>query len=102
MFNHVVPNPPPSAPYAPSDVEATYYYYGLPSKPRLVARSSCDVWMRPTGAEAYLVPKGLTPLGAHRLNEVWEGTVGPAMDRYLQEKQVRCTSMTPLRIGTAG
>ncbi|KAI0720063.1 hypothetical protein C8T65DRAFT_826687 [Cerioporus squamosus] len=101
-FNHDVPGPPPNAPYVPSDVEARCYYYGLPSKPRLIARSSCDVWMKPTGAEAYLVTKELTPLGTHHLKEVWEETVGSTMDRYLQEKEVQCTSMTPLRIGTAG
>lgn len=102
MFDHDVLNPTATAPYAPSDVEAGSYYYGLRSTPRSVARSSCDVWMRPTGLEAYSIPKELTPLGTHRLNEAWEATIGPAMDCYLQEKQVRCNSMTPLRIGTVG
>lgn len=81
-----VPDPPSDAPYVPSDVEKANYYYGLPSKPRLIARSSSNVWMKPTGPEAYLVPKELTPLGPHRLNAVWEQTVGPAMDRYPGER----------------
>ncbi|KAI9460941.1 hypothetical protein BJY52DRAFT_1117551 [Lactarius psammicola] len=102
LLNHSVPNPPTNAPYIPSDVEATNYYYGLPSKPRFIARSSPDVWMKPTGAEAYLEPKELTPLGTHLLNAVWEKTVGPAMDLYLQGKGVQNTSMNPLRIGIAG
>lgn len=102
LTNHVVPDLPPNNPYVPSDVESQYYYYGLPSLPRLVARSSCDVWMRPTGAEAYLSPKELEPLGTHLLQGVWEDTVGPAMESYMQEKGVQCTSMTPLRVVVAG
>ncbi|KAI0365795.1 hypothetical protein BV20DRAFT_713566 [Pilatotrama ljubarskyi] len=92
----------PPAPYCPSDIEATHYYHGLPSKPRLVARSSCDVWRRPTGPEAYLDSKELSPLGSHPLCGLWEKTIGPAMDEYLQEAGVRCTSMIPLRIGVVG
>jgi hypothetical protein len=102
LLNHNVPNPPTKALYIPSGDEATSYYYGLPSKPRLIARSSPDVWMKPTGAEAYLEPKELTPLGTHLLNAVWETTVGPAMDLYFQRKGVQNNSMNPLRIGIAG
>jgi len=102
MASHAVPDPPTNAPYIPSEVEAKHYFYGLPSKPRLIARSNADVWMRPTGPEAYLEPKELTPLGIHRLNGVWEDIVGPAMDTYLLEKQVQCSIMNPLRIGIAG
>ncbi|OJA10214.1 hypothetical protein AZE42_05511 [Rhizopogon vesiculosus] len=102
LINHAVPDPPANAPYIPSEVEAKHYLYGLPSKARFIARSSLDVWMKPTGAEAYLDPKELTPLGTHRLNEVWEHTVGPVMDGYLLEKQVQCKILHPLRIGIAG
>ncbi|KAH8119864.1 hypothetical protein DFH11DRAFT_1556979 [Phellopilus nigrolimitatus] len=98
MASHVVPDPAPNAPYIPSVVEAANYYYGFPSKPRLVARSSCDVWMRPTGPEAYLVPKGLMPLGSHSLATVWEDMIGPALSRCLDEKEVKWLTMTPARI----
>lgn len=98
----ILPNPPTNGPYVPSDVEARNYYHGLPSKPHFIARSSPDVWTKPSGPEPYLEPKELTPLGRHLLNEVWEKTFGPAMDRYLQEKGVQSTSMNPLRIGKAG
>jgi len=102
LTNHAVPDPPIDAPYVPSEVEATHYLYGFPSKPRLIARSNPDVWTKPTGAEAYLEPKELTPLGMHRLDGVWEDTVGPAMDHYLLEKKVQCSILNPLRIGIAG
>ncbi|TFY52100.1 hypothetical protein EVJ58_g10202 [Rhodofomes roseus] len=98
MTNHVVPDSAPNAPYIPSVVEAANYYYGFPSKPRLVARSSCDVWMRPTGPEAYLVPKGLMPLGSHSLATAWEDIVSPALSRCLDEKGVNFLTMTPARI----
>ncbi|KAH9072395.1 hypothetical protein EDB83DRAFT_2195902, partial [Lactarius deliciosus] len=54
-------------PYPPSSVEAKYFYYGIPSQPRLVARSSADIWLVPTGPEAYLDPKESSPLGSHPL-----------------------------------
>lgn len=98
----VKPTNPPPSPYIPCNLEARNYYYGLLSKPRLIARSNPDVWVKPAGPEAYLIPKELIPLGNHPLNALWEETVGPAMDRYFQEKGVQTTSMNPLRIGIAG
>ncbi|KAF7795267.1 hypothetical protein EIP86_006420, partial [Pleurotus ostreatoroseus] len=90
-----------NTPYVPSALEAKRYYYRLPSKPRLIARSSCDVWTKPTGLEAYFRPKSLTPLGPHLLNDVWEDNVGPAMAQYMLQQGVQWTTMTPLRIGIA-
>ena len=43
--------------HVPCEVEAKHYLYGFPSKPSLPARSNPDVWMKPTGMEAYLKPK---------------------------------------------
>ncbi|CAE7152576.1 unnamed protein product [Rhizoctonia solani] len=96
------PDPPANAPYVPSAVEAELYLYGLYSMPRLIARSSSDVWIKPTGLRANFERKELRPLRAQRLDEVWEDTVAPAMDRYLVDKQVQWTSMEPLRIGIEG
>ena len=59
--------------------------------------------MKPTGPEAYLDLKELTPLGVRQFNsEVWEGIVGPDLDQYLLGKQVQCTLLHPVRIGFAG
>jgi hypothetical protein len=101
MSYHVVPTTN-TGPYVPSDVERKYYFYGLPTMSPLVARSGSDVWMPPTGPEAYLDPKELAPLGKHRLDAVFDDIVGPAMVSYLQNKQVQCNSIHPLRIGFAG
>lgn len=59
---------PVPAPYVPSELEARNYYYGLESRPRLIARSSPNVWKKPTGPEAFMEPKELTPLGMHPLD----------------------------------
>ncbi|KAI0645939.1 hypothetical protein C8Q79DRAFT_910490 [Trametes meyenii] len=99
LAHHVVPDPPTAAPYLPSPVETKYYLYGLPSEARMIARSSADVWMPPTGAEAYLKPKELAILGAHSLNGVWDDVVGPAMEAYLADQQVQCSIMHPVRLG---
>ena len=98
---HATPNIP-TAPYPPSLAEAQNFYYGLPSRPRLVARSSTYIWVEPTGADAYLVPKEASPLGFHPLREIWEATVGPAMVDYLDGKGVKFTSLDPVRMGQTG
>ena len=92
----------PTTPYPPSPVEAQYYYYGIPSQPRLVARSSSDLWVEPTGAAAYLNAKEASPLGIHPLREIWEAAVGPAIIGYLDTHGVKYTSLDPVRMGHAG
>ncbi|KAI0650487.1 hypothetical protein C8Q79DRAFT_388852 [Trametes meyenii] len=65
----------------------------------MIARSSADVWMPPTGAEAYLKPKELAILGAHSLNGVWEDIVGPAMEAYLADQQASTTTPSSAKSG---
>ena len=102
LATHNAPDEP-TAPRPPSAVEAKCYYYGLPSNPRLIARSSFDSWVKPRGPEAYLIPKELAPLGfGHPLGRVWESTVGPEIIRYLHSVDVKFSSLDVLRIGYAG
>ncbi|KAF8580289.1 hypothetical protein K439DRAFT_1637167 [Ramaria rubella] len=89
----------PTAPYPPSPSEVKYFYYGIPSQPRLVARSSANVWVKPTGLEADFRPKEFGPIGSHPLREIWEATVGPAMIDYLDSKGVKWTGLDPVRMG---
>ena len=100
-MGHTVPDAA-TAPYPPSPVEAQHYYYGIPSNPRLVARSSTNIWVEPRSAEAYLVPKEASPLGFHPLQDIWEATVGPAVVSYLDAEGVKCTSLDPVRMGYTG
>ncbi|THH15856.1 hypothetical protein EW146_g4700 [Bondarzewia mesenterica] len=102
MSDYTIPAAVPTAPYPPSPVESQYFYYGIPSHPRLVARSSFNVWVKPTGPEAYLLPKESTPIGLHPLREIWETTVGPDMVGYLDSKGVKWTSLDPVHMGYAG
>ena len=91
------------APYPPTLEEAKFFYYGLPSQPRLVARSSTFIYVEPTGPEAYHEPKEISPFNSsHPLRTIWEATVGRAMVAYLDTKRVKWTSLDPVRIGYIG
>ena len=91
-----------TVPRVPSPEEAEQRYYGTPSKPHFVARSSVDTWLQPTGLEAYLEPVELRPVGAHPLCSVWEGIIDVAMDAYLVGQGVQYTSLDPVRLGKVG
>ena len=60
-------HPPQSSsstfPSPPSGMEAKFYYAGLPSAPRLVARTGTTSWEASTGPEAYREVKELRPVG---------------------------------------
>jgi hypothetical protein len=58
----------------PSEMEAKFYYAGLPSGPALVARTGTP-WKAPTGPEAYRRIRELRAVGNHALTEVWEGNL---------------------------
>jgi len=85
-----------------SDIEAKHYYYGLYSKPVLVARSGNDAWEQPTGPEAYLRPKELRTVGNHNLKRVWEEELAFQIHDILQRNGVQWTSTDVARIGYIG
>ncbi|KAG8883893.1 hypothetical protein FRB98_002745 [Tulasnella sp. 332] len=99
MSGHYVPNPPTDQPYVPSPVERKCFLFGLDSEAEMIARSNSAPWMEPTGPEAYLEPKELSPLGDHPLDGVWEDQAGPAMADYLSARQVQWTLLHPVRLG---
>jgi len=82
-----------------SDIEAKHYYYGLYSKPVLIARTGNNAWEEPTGPEAYLLPKELRTVGNHPLQEVWEDELSDRMHKILEREGVRWTSTDVARIG---
>ncbi|QRV93321.1 hypothetical protein RhiJN_21339 [Ceratobasidium sp. AG-Ba] len=92
----------PNTPGIPSSLESISYYYGLPSKPALVARSSTELWVEPRGPEAYLTAKELKPVGPHALDAIWESVVASAIEAYLTSQEVAFTSVDPARIGYVG
>jgi WD40 repeat protein len=46
MVSETIPIAPASTPYQPGEEERNFYYFGLPSGPKLVARSSGFKWQR--------------------------------------------------------
>ncbi|RPA93384.1 hypothetical protein L873DRAFT_1815937 [Choiromyces venosus 120613-1] len=91
-----------SLPHPISDVEAKHYYYGLYSKPVLIARTGNDTWERPTGPEAYFQPKELRTVGNHPLKAVWEDNLAFRIHDILECKGVEWTSTDVARIGFVG
>ncbi|KAF5642329.1 hypothetical protein F52700_3177 [Fusarium sp. NRRL 52700] len=66
-----------STPIAPGPDEISHYYYGLPSRPRLVARTNhADVWKNIKGVE-YAQTKVLGNVGSHPITILWNDSSGP-------------------------
>ncbi|RDB24643.1 hypothetical protein Hypma_008248 [Hypsizygus marmoreus] len=76
--------------------EATFYYSGLCSSPRLVYRTGTTPWTKPTGPEAYRELKELRPVFDHKLNTVWRD-LGPKVCQLLDSQGVIWTSIDVVR-----
>ena len=86
------PSPPPPV----SELEATQYYWGLPSKPRLIARTG-EPWDPPSGPRA----KELRSALRHKLFDVWEDSLALKVHKILDQNQVNWSSTDIIRIGYA-
>ena len=87
-----------SPPAHPSDQEANLYYYGLPSRPVLVARTGSP-WDAPTSPDQYPRPKQLRIVGRHEISDVWEDNLALKIHAVLEEKEVDWSSTDVIRIG---
>jgi hypothetical protein len=92
-----------------SAAEQMAYYYGLLSRPILVARSNSDsvVWEGPTGPYEYANPvelprAELRVVGRHPICEVWEDDLSREVLVHLDRDGVRWTSLDVVRIGKVG
>lgn len=84
-----------------SDSEAKLYYYGLPSKPILVARTGTTPWHPPLEGELPKISKGLHPAGRGmaQLQEAFgEGLFDKVAD-IMKSMDVQWTSVDIVRIG---
>ncbi|KAF8959249.1 hypothetical protein BDZ97DRAFT_1761585 [Flammula alnicola] len=90
-----------SPPHSVSQLEARFYYAGLPSSPLLVYRTGITPWKRPTGPEAYRELKELKPVFNHEIVNVW-GVLGPKVCDCLDSEQVRWTSVDVVRFAKVG
>jgi hypothetical protein len=88
----------PPLPPRVSAAEAEHYYNGLPSKPRLIARTGAP-WDPPSGPEAYLRSKELRIQGQHELlMELWEDNLAIKVHDILNQNLVDWSSTDIVRI----
>ena len=80
-----------------SDLEAKLYYYGLPSRPVLIARTG-SLWEAP-GPEAYPRLKELRIVGSHEISKVWEDNLALKVHAILDENGVDWSSTDVVRVG---
>ncbi|KAH9017748.1 hypothetical protein EDB83DRAFT_183145 [Lactarius deliciosus] len=92
-MTHTTPTPPPP----PSKWEACTYYAGLPSRPRLIARTGTP-WKEPTGPEAYSRRRELRVVGEHEISDIWEDDLALKVHAILHAKGVDWTSADVVRI----
>ena len=78
-----------------------HYYAGLPSSPRLLARTSTTPWEKPNGPEADVKRKQLGAVFNHKLGTVWEDNLAFKIHDCLDDLGVKWTSTDVIRIGTA-
>ncbi|KAH9955048.1 hypothetical protein BGW80DRAFT_1258334 [Lactifluus volemus] len=88
----------PSLPPRVSELEGKCYYRGLPSSPRLIARTGAP-WYPPTGPEAYTRIRELRIPGEHELFDVWEDNLAIKVHDILNLNDVNWSSTEIVRIG---
>ncbi|KAF8992678.1 hypothetical protein BDQ17DRAFT_1546371 [Cyathus striatus] len=71
--------------------ERKHYYYGLPSKPISLFRIGAP-FQRPTGPEAYRVPKINRPVFDDKFAAVWED-MGTRIYKYLDSVSIKWTTI---------
>ncbi|EDR14456.1 uncharacterized protein LACBIDRAFT_321527 [Laccaria bicolor S238N-H82] len=91
------PNLPPV-----SETEAKVWYYGLPSRPKLIARTGSVLFaLLPSfdaGYPDYPETKEIRIVGEHKIQDVWEDGLASKIHALLDEKQVDWTSTDVVRI----
>ncbi|RFU77549.1 hypothetical protein TARUN_4699 [Trichoderma arundinaceum] len=97
-----------ASPMRPTEEERQLYYYGLPSCPKLVARSSTHVWVNPQrpGPTTYvgvanMYPKTLRPVGRHQvLHQLWNDAASSLRVQILAAVSMAdWTAIDILRVG---
>ncbi|KAF9013112.1 hypothetical protein BDQ17DRAFT_1342765 [Cyathus striatus] len=77
------------------ELESRVYYYGLPSSPISVFHTG-DPWQKPTGFEAYIVPKVIRPVFDDDFARVWE-EMGARIYKHLDAVNVNWTTIDVVR-----
>lgn len=85
--------------HPPSSEEICRYYNGLPSNPKLVARTSIEPW-KINYVQSYQVLKTLDPVGKHPIVPLWNDSQGPLRQSILEAvDHVQWTALDFLRLG---
>ena len=84
-----------------SELEAIYYYAGLPSSPKLISRTGTIPWKPPTSMEAYRVLRELRPVFNHKIITVWNVLADKVLE-YLDSLKIRWTSIDGVRFAEIG
>ncbi|KAK2762434.1 hypothetical protein CKAH01_16126 [Colletotrichum kahawae] len=88
---------------APSEEESESYYDGLPSRPRLIARSSQRVWTPQRGPLWEAAKKELRPIDDHDIVPLWnmdgQNCLRSSVVEILDLWAIDWTSLDVLRIG---
>lgn len=85
----------------PSDLEKALYYYGLPSRPRLVARSDfLTVSWALRIEDEHTVPKELRNVGSHDIIDIYNSSLRDKIVSRLDS--IEWTSIDVVRIGYLG
>ncbi|KAF9006651.1 hypothetical protein BDQ17DRAFT_1352143 [Cyathus striatus] len=97
VFPPPLVTPTPPSPLSP--MEATLYYYGLPSHPVLVARTSTTVWEPPTGLDDYQRMKEIHGTCQYAFEPAWDNGLHEKLYEFLTSKGVNCSAINLVRIG---
>lgn len=92
-------SPPPVD--LPNKKESEGYYYGLPSGPRLVARSSSEPWVLPPGPYNRPEPKMLKNIGNHPLASLL-ASIKDEIVKIFDTHSILWTSIEAVQIGFEG
>jgi len=84
-----------------SELEAKLYYNGLPSKPRLIARTGLP-WEASSDPQACTRLKELRVAGNHKISEVWQDDLAPKVKAILDQNNVDWSSIDIVRFGYGG
>lgn len=88
---------------APSEEESEHYYDGLPSRPRLISRSSHRVWTPQRGALWEAAEKELRPIDDHDIVSLWnmegQNSLRSSVVEILDLLAIDWRSLDVLRIG---
>ncbi|KAH7171509.1 hypothetical protein EDB81DRAFT_837954 [Dactylonectria macrodidyma] len=83
---------------APTAEERDGYYYGLPSRPKLVARSSTDVWSHQH--DGWSIGKNFGPVGHHAIAKPWNDSTSSLRRAIVQALEgIDWSTIDILRIG---